>query len=606
MSNFLTTNSIGTSISAFHVKVSDEINSVAAECDIDLAATGVFAPPPIEYAIPGDTETLTGLTLRPNGTIITVSAGYSSIPIHAMFTGVITYMDDVNDANKDIWAIKMAAMPRNQPQRVPITYIANFDLTKPTIDSSSSVGILAAICKAAGVQIGRNDLPNYAVVGTYESIHRTAVQAAQALVSPFNLFEFLHYYVRMDTGGMNILKVDYAAAPGGGVYEIPNVISVETSYELYAPDARLGDTNVLLTGGDILTFESQEVSTITVTETFTTSTQDSSATTNLNKWAEKTTTIQFVCQVTGGSFSGITDLGTLINAFINGQIQGLQILSSYTLSDQTDEYDSQNGLTQTSISTYTYTEKTFSANTYMSFSVTKKVLDFDETVVTIYPGGQAFPKSMVRRTHNYNQIGVETSTVNVSYMGVRGQWVLNDTNISQGDLVGATNAEIQFYSAKRASFSSASPLQSGVFPATSTTAITKTQIGKYQLLNGTPLPILGQDILASANAFGGVNGEFALLGFEEKTAFQVSGPNMDYNGLELLWQLCLQERALEQANCYWQITKVKASLDTTPAVGSSAKANGMYGWVTSIQSDIDANEAITEITLKRLVPGGIA
>lgn len=590
----------GNTISALEVKVSDDIGQRAADCTIVLAAVGAFAPPPIEFSIPGDTQTLTSTTLRPTGTIITVKASYANIPTHNVFRGLVEYMDDLADATKDLWTVKLSAMPRNFPHRKAVTRVFNSFFTDKA-EATHSTDILTQVCLDAALTVGRNDLPDYVIVGTYEVIHKTPVQTAEALAQPFNLFDFLKYYVRTDADGLQILGVDYTADPKGGVYDIPNVISVERTFEAYMPETRVGDGNVLLTGGDIIVIAGgPDAATFgsTVTKTFTSSTQDTQTIAGFKRWAERRVNIQFVCRWNGSNVAG-GDLDTLITALKNGQISNLQIVETYTLSDETFEYDSINGLIRSTHSYFTYQTKTFQDNTYMSFSVTRKVITQDETQEYIYPRGQKFNKSLNRRVYSYNKLGIQTNTSTWEYFGIRQEWVLNDVKIDQGDIVGATTAEIQFYAANKKAVTG-EPVQAavGTDGITGIIKAVKTQIGKYQLYNGVQLPVLSQDLLN--NPFD-PNLNFALLAFERQTAYQISCQNMNYDGLLAVWSLVLKQRDLEHHNAYWEIVKVRCSVDTIPVVGSSAKANGFYGWVTSVEHDLDANSALSTIVLKRIV-----
>jgi len=575
------------------ISVRDDITQRAADCAVEVKPSASVPPPEIEYSWFGDTMVLTGSPLRPNGGLITVNLGYAGIPEHVLFRGLIEFADDLTDANKNLFKFKLSAIPRNQPHRRKITKVFNSFFTDQA-DATTSRAIFENVCTAATLQIGRNDLPLYTVNGTWEVINQTPVQVAEQLLTPFNVFDYLKFYPRTDADGMQIIKIDYTQEPGGGVYDIPNIISVTNNWELYMPDSRVGDGKVLLTGADIFGAEQSAVARHVVFKTYESSTRDDLQFADFEKWSERRTKYRFIIDVYGGDLLGTDQLDDFIEALRAGSFTDLKIVESYALWDEAYDYDSVNGLIRSQHTYFTYEEKTFQDQLYMTNAVTQTVLTYDETQEYLYPSGTKFNKSMSRRSYNYNSIGIQTSVTTLEYFGFRQQWVLQDTRIDQGDTVAATNSEIQFYVNARKPLDS-SPTQLSV--GQSVVRSQKTQVGKYQLLDGSRLPVLASDLVNWAQD---PNTNFALAEFERQSAYQLNCPGMDYSGLEQIWEIVQRQREIEHSNAYWQIITVQCSVDTAPAIGTSAKARGAYGFVTAINHDVDGNSALTEITLRRL------
>lgn len=583
----------GTELNVKAVTVTDDVAQLCADCNIVIAPSGAFNPPSVEFSNDGDSKILTGSTIRPTGVTLSISATYSTVAMHTIFRGLIEYMDDLTDANKDEFKIKMSAMPRHQPNRKPITMIFDNYFTDGA-ESTTSRTVLKTLAANVALEIGRNDLVDYVIVGSWDVVHQTVVQAASALVAPFNHFDFLKYYVRTDADGLQIMGIDFSAPVRGGVYDIPNIISCERSYELYMPDERVGDGDVLLTGGDITVIEDQSQFRHVTQKVFFTSSQDNQVIANFQKWTERRTTIEFVVDVFGSDVVGLTNLDQYILALQQGDITDLKIVESYTLSDEVFDYDSVNGLERSSHTYSTYEEKTFVDQVYLTASSTRKVLTYDETQEYLYPEGQKFNKSLVRRYYQYNKIGTQTAAITYEFFGYRDQWNLNDVRVDNADAVGVTNSEIQFYAQKRKPLDgtpTVTELGQGVIKSQ------KVSIGKYQLLNGQVLPVLNADLLKFPFD---PNTNFALLAFDKQNAFQLECPGMNYDGLQLIWTIVQRQRELERTNAYWEIIKVVASIDTAPVVGTSAKARGAYGIVTAVEHSLDPNQALTTLTLKRL------
>lgn len=573
------------------VRIKDDVRQRAKSCDVVLAPSGFFSPPAVEFGIPGDSEVLTGSTLRPNGATIEINAAYANVPSHSVFKGVIEFMDDVTSDMSDIFRVKLSAMPKNQPHRKPISRVFNRFLSDLGSNSGgpsmgtlpTSVSILEAICGDAGLSIGRNDMPSYAIEGTWENIHQTPVQCAERLLTPFNMFDYLKFFVRTDEDGLQIIKIDFTKAPGGTVYDIPNVIEVTRTFELYMPDARLGDSPVLLVGADKLGYPENSPSgpvppavyRRTAQETYTTTSRSSGAVPDFERWIEKRSTIQFVLDVYATSPFDVpssTDLDAFINALRLGTITGLKIVASRPVNEETREYDTVNGLIRSQSRYFTYADDEIQA-----------ALTQDEEQEFIYPGGKKINYRMTRRTYTQDANGIQVAVNTHNYYGYRDQWVASDANIEHGNSVAATNAEIQRL---------LDNIESGnLYPANPDPIPEKNRkvhIGQYQLLDGEVLGILPPG-LPSAN-----------LTLNSQPAFRISCPGMNYDGLLKVKAVIDREQEIEKTNAYWEKVTVRASLDTVPAVGTSAKVRGAYGIVVGVTHDINESSGTSTIELWRL------
>jgi hypothetical protein len=133
-----------------------------------------------------------------------------------------------------------------------------------------------------------------------------------------------------------------------------------------------------------------------------------------------------------------------------------------------------------------------------------------------------------------------------------------------------------------------------------------TVIGKYQLLDGSPLDI---NIVAprKLTIINGVTTNYdptgAILDAEqqEKRAFRLTAPYMGYDGLFLIWVMCQRQLALEAAGAYWEIVKSTATLDLSPSAGESIVISGSSGICEAVEHNISQDTGVTTVTMKRLI-----
>lgn len=329
-------------------QATDDITQRAASAKVVIAPAGEFPQPPVEFSGSGTAEALTGLSLRPNGLTITLKSRYDNVGQHTLFRGLLEYMDDPKDANSDVFTLVMSSMPIKQPHRIPVTQIFNNFYTDKA-NATNASAILSSVCKSAGLSIGRNDMPDYSVEGNWEVIHSTPVEEAQRLLNPFNMFEFVKYYVRTNADGLQIQKVDYTGNSSNGAYQLQNIISVKRHFELYMPEKRIGDLPVMLVGADIYSYASNEtrppgaggssaarqnanptddeilngagsienVIQFTKTVVAKASSKNQNEIANFETWSETTTTMEVTFEIVGQNLDIVArnNIGTLVHVY---------------------------------------------------------------------------------------------------------------------------------------------------------------------------------------------------------------------------------------------------------------------------------------------------
>jgi hypothetical protein len=608
------------------IKVTDNIAERAKTCAVTLAPTARVGAPVGEFQFPGDTQQLSGTNIRPNGSTIKVQAGYGSIPSHTIFNGSVEFMDDLEDPDQYIYNIVLSDVPadqshRNKTTRIfdPVTYADPVPAEK-----TSSWAILEAVCAQVGIPFGRCDLPNFAVVGTFEVLRENILQVAEKLCAPFNLFEFQHYFVRVDSvNGLSIIKVDYTE--GGKVTNTHSLLNIENktrSFARYMPENRIGSPgDILLTGGDMIGWNPTDSKVITslggtiAHHTYTSSSDTTSdislSSPSTGARTESETYMDFIIEAVnypGGvvSLADGIDIDEAILELANGSIANLIIHESTISHSITRNYDENGELAKVVETFYTYERGQFSAHVYTISERSSKVLISDVTITTEYPGSVAMDASMVKRNYNYNDSGVQDQTTTKTYVNDRGAWVLDNIEIQQGTSVEVTNATIQYFVAMHAS-KGTNDLNFNTVGKTKLPGIaapvTLSIIGKYQLLNGAIFtPMTAMNIRKTW--FSGTEDPSERL-FEqdqrEKMAYTVGVPFMDYEGLQLIYALILRQISLEAINPYWEDVKVTCSLDTSPAAGESVIASGSSGICNSVEHLITEDSAVTSLSLRRLV-----
>jgi L,D-peptidoglycan transpeptidase YkuD (ErfK/YbiS/YcfS/YnhG family) len=250
------------SLEITEVKIVDTMNERAKTCTLTLAPpdSDRGPRPAAEVHHPGDTQSIVATNIRPNNNLIEVEAAFGGLPQHKIFAGVVEGMDDLEDADKDLFTIDLSATPTNQGHRERVNILHNstvptsFSDSKPTgLDHWSSTDLLNLVCQKAGIKFGRNDLPEHTIWGTFEIIRKNPMEVAEELCAPFNIFDFQRLFVRCDeTNGLQIIKIDYTK--GAGVtnpYPITSLEQKSRSYGRYMPENRVGNNDIVCRGADI-------------------------------------------------------------------------------------------------------------------------------------------------------------------------------------------------------------------------------------------------------------------------------------------------------------------------------------------------------------------
>ena len=534
------------SLNITDVTVEDKVDLLARTCNLTLTPESKENPPVAEFRFPGDSATLTGTSLRPNGAILNITGSYANIPQHIIFSGLIEFMDDLEDADKYIFQVQMSDMPQSQPHRARVSKIysqVNSQMyTSP--GSVTSHEILADICSRVGLPFGRCDLPNYRVWGTFEVIRQTVVEVAQRLIGAFNTFDHTRYRVRCDRNGLQIIKIDYMeAGEVANTYALSNIISRQRSFEMYMPENRIGSSDVLCSGADryghsggatIIDANTNEddltidpnkpvVKKETVTHVFT---SDSNTTTGygetkpdiMETWVETESTVEYDIEstfatgakyaqfqadrltwaITPDDMNAASEWGKFMDAYAEGQLLNIAIADTRVMKSVQRTYDKVNGLNRKSETHYTYETKAFKKHLWEQNAKDTQVLVSQETTVMSYPSGKEFPLSMERVSYEYDDWGNNHSTISKTYTWAR-TWKLSTTHVEHNSGQSATNAGIQWeaqeaqYRANEGdraaerlnAWASQRPKTYGVsYQSPTQSESSSTPIGRYQLLNG--------------------------------------------------------------------------------------------------------------------------
>lgn len=624
------------SLTITQVKVTDSIEARARTCQVTLAPSSSVGSPVIEFQYPGDVQGLSGTNIRPNGSTIKVVVPYKTVS-HDIFSGSVESMDNLEDPDQRTYDIVLSNIPANQSHRQKVTRIfqpVTYEDPVPE-DTTTSHAVLGAVCAAAGIPFGRCDLPNYVILGTYEVIKKSPVQVAEELCQPYNMFEFLHYYVRAEEGyGLQIICVDYTLGSG-----ISNALSVPQStveqktisYQRYMPENKIGRSgDILLTGGDKIetTGVNQEV---VCQHTYQTrvstaptengpSVGELGGSTDLSNplpsYVITTTQLQFIVSVTnmpGQTWSPGTgeggqelDIDAVIAALQSQSIQSASIMESRPVYTIVEYYEWDGGLMSNpelskKITTYYYYWTfTMPVHWYSNETKTVTVPVQEVSTVEVYLKGNTtgnipYDQSMTVRSYSYDSNATQTGTMTQTYYMDRGLWTLSTTDSEHSTPEGYTNSFLEYFS--NAGTAPIPTSKAGLVDGKNV-AVTA-PIDKYRLLNG-------QEVKINRNPYS-ISEAKALLEEElkERYAYAVSVPTMNSSGLGDIYALILRQQNLENGNVYWQSTKITCTLNTSITVGESVIADGIGGICASVEHFITQDSAITVATLKRIITGGI-
>lgn len=670
-------------------KITDTLSLIARTCKLTLAPDSSETSPVAEFGLPGDLPRTTGMSIRPNGGFVNILAAYGGIPQHTIFTGSIEYMDDLEDPDKLLFNMDMSDMPAGQRHRKKLTSIASQISNFNGFKVLTSHGVLSQVCALAGINFGRCDLPNFNIVGVYEIVRQTPIQVANDLIGAFNSFDYLKYIVRCDRNGLQIIKIDYTQ--GGEVtnlHTFTDISSKKRNYEMYMPDNRIGDSDVLLTGGDkygpllngfqqlgsgadgdayihpnnpvvkrVSVFKVYTASSQRLTETGQSNMPEGGNSPIMDSWTETETTVDIDLDLTfatglqyaawQATWEAETDpntrddFNTVLGVFAEGQLLNLTVVDSRVRSTASKRFGNQGaslgiGLIGQDVTTYYYGEETFTRRVWKAGKDTQTMLQRQETLSLSYPNGEEFPLSLVKVYYAYTQYGNLEKTISKTYRSSR-VWILETTQIEMADTSTASNAEYQWVAQEAQARTDAgnralevlnqelkkalAPVMLGVdITPPEKAGPTRTPIGKYQLLNGSAFGIVPTDPSLrvpmvrvdksifplpddAAATLWDQNGSSISTEEIARAAFQLGHPYLDYGGLALLWAICQRELVIEKSTSYWEVITVTGSLDTSPTVGESLLADGSSGIVESVEHSVDDDNAVTTVSMRRLILG---
>jgi hypothetical protein len=604
------------------VVIEDSLGQLAKTCTITLASEEAATPAVAEFGFPGDEPTAGATDIRPNGTFIDIVGTYGGVPSHVLFKGSIEYMDDLEDPDQLSYKITLSQVPRGFPHKQKRSAVWNMSEKGEDLgwNAVSSNSVLHSICGKAGVTLGRCDIPSYNIWGTYEVIQQSPIEVAQSLVAPFNQFEFEKYYVRMDMNGLQVIKVNYADAAGlgsGRAYSMTHALSRQSSYQIYIPD-KSSDGDVLLTGGDKYFNTATGLGHWVVDAIHTYEENSASRMPNIEeRYTEKTTDVRFTVELsyedesvsegqTQISFPAIPadgdDIDSIIESVKDGDYTSVTIIDSLPWHIVERNYGPIRGSTTLIMEKETFVEyekKIFKGDGSVdtSFMETERnVPTFDETIENHWcTDGQA-PTHMTRNWYYYDNVGNGVCTVTANYYYCRG-WNLQKVDVQSGDNVGVTNSMIQFYLNAWNSYNN--PPDQMPLPKKGTRISTsKTPMCRYQLLNGERLLPLFIPKRQGHSSYS-VDEEYLKAIGRSRAALQIGCPGMDYGGLDKVWAQVQKGFGYQTGGYYWHTVVGTYSLDTTPVVGESIGL-GITGICESFKHTINADEAITSVTVRRL------
>lgn len=516
------------------VTITDVLTERAKTCMTVLAPLSRVGAPAAEFQFPGDTQQLSGTHIRPNGSIIHVAAGYGNVPQQTIFSGTVEVMDDLENPDLYTYNIVLSEIPASQNHRTKLTIL--YDLLWSAFQGSASTtthAVLADACKKAGVPLGRIDLPNVQCIGNYEVIRKNICEIAEDLCSPFNQFDYMHYFVRVsERDGLSIIGVDYTKAGGvDNTYELLNVEDKTRTFQRYMPDNKIGTSDILLIGADRYSSLSGEVTLLgppqipprtiitepvisyrTLTHTYesdsrTDSYKASKITPGTQErtpeaWIETETTMEFVIRevYAPGPITIITS-GLFMDHVHASQESGqvsFEVLESYTTKVEVRSYEYQTptggaaGFQQAGVertdNTYAYIK--FSEQVYKPGDLSTHVLVGTTVQCDDYIDNSLLPATLVRTTYDYDPAtGAQISRTTFSYYyDARHSWVLDTSSAENTASPNIRNSSVVlagFVSSPEESppitYTGGSPTNLG---AARLAPKPSALLGKYQLLDG--------------------------------------------------------------------------------------------------------------------------
>jgi hypothetical protein len=554
-------------------------------------------------------ETVARSLFAPNGNVVSIDVGYAGITNFQTFKGLVEYADIAIDADSIIQNFDLSDLPKDYPHRQRFSKIWTPDPNDA--NQLNSTGVLADVAGKCGIRVTRNDLEGYSIVNSLEVSQVTLIDLASMLCAPFNHFDYLKYFIKMNSDGLQIIKADYRST-ANNAFQISNIVEMHKHYESYMPDGgRIGNKQIVLIGGDILGKPTLDFSdlpepvTLTVTQSYHSSSNDTSATDQgayVEGWAERDTTVEYDLTVhfaTDEDFGGLT-LDSVISGLLDGTILDASIDASRTIREESRSYVGGYGLIEKEVTSYYFNTKTFTTNSILDTQSTSKVLTSDVTETYSY-SPQEIPISRTVRRYGYTPSGFNYTVAILTYNWNRDAWGLNHVESQISPETGLTTLDMALQA--RGINSSGRYESEFTFNPNQDFSL-HSPMDQYRTINGTP--VLLTDL--------GAGGTFQNI--QEKVAdevFSVPCPYMNYDGLGKVYALCHQQTVIEQTNLFWEITDITCSIEMAPSVGVGCNLSTALsvdnepstviasGILEEIETTVDENRALTRMVLKRLV-----
>lgn len=476
-----------------NVDISDDKDSLTATCVLTIAPKAEGHIPVAELQNPFNSPIGgTAVTLRPNGAIVGVKVNKGSGVPWVVFEGYIEFMDDLEDADKKEFYIHLRNDKVGQAQRSKTPVLFNMIQEGVTTgENTTSTTVLRAAAAGSGTNLGRNDLPEHNIWGTYEALGKNAVDVARDLVKPFNDYPHQQYIVRKDTDGLQILRMDYTMRMlSKNVHTIDKITKIARTYEMYKTVV-VSPKGVLLTGaqktpnlgestgkhgGDIswldpfqppvkeepppddptlpikgrLAFDKE----FFASSKNTLYASDKSAI--KDDWVETTTKIRFILDYTRENSDAadewMINTANFLQSFEDilvgiaaGYILTAQITDSFTLSSVTETFNNTLGLTQNSTQTFYYDFVNFTKLFYGPNDEPTRILVADETTTIIFPGKTEYLTTVVRREYGYSDFGQQNNVSTFTYRKLRDELVLKNIQVSTADASAEITSLLQYF-----------------------------------------------------------------------------------------------------------------------------------------------------------------
>lgn len=605
------------------VVIEDSLGQLAKTCTLTLVAMTAEGDAVAEL---GGIGSAAVASILPNGSVIDIVGTYGGSLSHVLFKGAIEYMDDLNDPDKLSYKMILSQTPRGFPHKQRRSSIWNMTEHGEDVGSASvsSVGVLSSLCSMAGISLGRCDIPSYSIWGTYEVHNQTPVEVAQSLAAPFNQGENEKYYVRADTNGLQVIRVDYSHA-GRNNYEIAHVTRRKTNYQQFVPS--ISDGDILLTGGEKYGTQRDVVAkwTGSISQEYSAYSREG------DRSVSRHTTYIFHLEITveDSALEGGLDLPRFPTAgdsiwWVLEQAE-LGLYSTVTILDSLPVHSFETttsavvGLISTEETWTNFEERSFTGSGLApALTNSTKWVQTDSTMIRCVGVSRGtWPTKMTKTWYYYWDTGDSRGSAQSDYYyaysgnwtswlygypqtmpGVY-KWYFQKSSVTFADGAAATNAEIQMALNGWNEFNNPGepplPPNGAVYKSAQVPVLT------YRTLNGTPLLPAQLPKKKTRNTSVILSAEYLDSLGKMRGAQSISCPGMDYGGLSLVLNAVRKTQNFSAGRWCWQNRTIDCVLDTTPVVGENINYQGVTGICESFKHTINEDSATTEITTRSLI-----